>query len=354
MWRSKLKLVAAVLLAAAGPLVGEETVARDQQAYCDYITQQALAQRDLLRTPNAVAGFTQPTADLPTQIFWGVSSSLGNIRKAGLTMDAARTNCDLYAATTSAQQAIQYALPSLEKQALEHRMALIQQASDNLDALIAKTSKMVEAQNATRPMLFALQTAKIKLNADRADTQSRIAALYTPALPDTPLNQLVAEKQTSEAQSQKALEKLSRQNDWDVTFSLGARQEASSLTNAGAYGEITLSYNLGSRTVNKHLDQAADAYDNWKAVQQGDVVRNAEVLHHQLLGGISIQEDRLKSLQDEEHQLEENLKLVSQPETTAALDFSNQLASTQLLLGIEIGDAGFRLQRMKEFVTRNY
>lgn len=353
---NKLKFAAAALLVMAGPLVAEEaTVARDQQAYCDYVTQEALAQRDLLRTPNAVAGFTQPTADLPTQLFWGVSSSLGNIRKAGLTMDVARSNCDLYSATTSAQQAIQYALPGLEKQALEHRLTLIQQASDNLDALIAKTTTMVEAQNVTRPMLFALQTTKIKLNADRDDTQSRITALYTPDLAATPLKQLVAEKQTTEAKSQKAQEKLSRQNDWDVTFSAGARQQVTSFTgNAGAYGEVTLSYNLGSRAVNNHLDQAANAYGNWKTVQEGEVARNAEVLHQQLLSGISVQQNRLKSLEDEEQQLEGNLKLVGQPETTAALDFNNQITSTQLLLGVEIGDAGFRLEQMKEFVDKNY
>src|ERR1700746_935310 len=153
MWRNKLKLVVSAVLILAGPLLAEEpTVASDQQAYCNYVMQQALAQRDLLRTPNAVAGFTQPTADLPTQLFWGVSSSLGNIRKAGLTMDVARTNCDLYSATTSAQQAIQYALPGMEKQALEHRLTLIQHASDNLDSVIAKTTRMVETQNVTRPM----------------------------------------------------------------------------------------------------------------------------------------------------------------------------------------------------------
>lgn len=356
MWRNKLKLMVVAVILMGGHLVAEEVTAeQDQQSYCDYVTQQALAQRDLLRTPNAVAGFTQPTADLPTQLFWGVSSSVANIRKAGLTMDAARTNCDLYAATTSAQQAIQYALPNLEKQALQNRLMLIQQASGELDALIAKTTKMVDAQNLTRPMLFSLQSTKIKLTADRDDTESRIAALYSPELGQTPLKELVAEKQTSEVKEQQALDKLSRQNDWDVAFSVGARQQATSFTgNAGAYGEVTLSYNLGSHAVNKHLDQAAAAYDNWKTVQQGDVMRNAEILHQQLLSGISVQENRLKSLQDENQQVEDNLKLVSGAETTAALDFSNQLSSTQLLLGIEIGDANFRLGQMRDFVERNY
>ncbi|HEY6250334.1 MAG TPA: hypothetical protein VI685_10255, partial [Candidatus Angelobacter sp.] len=105
---------------------------------------------------------------------------------------------------------------------------------------------------------------------------------------------------------------------------------------------------------NKHLDQAANAYDNWKTVQQGDVTRNAETLQQQLVSGISIQENRLKSLEDEKKQVEENLKLISGTETTAALDFSNQLSSMQLLLEIEIGDAGFRLEQTREFVDKNY
>src|SRR5580658_1983250 len=154
----------------------------DQQAYCKYVTQQAAAQRDLLRTPEAVAGLTQPNTGLPTQIVWGVTGSLSNVRKGALTMDAARKDCELYSASASAQQVIQYAIPSLEKQALDHRLALIQQASENLDALIASTSRMVEAQNMTRPMAFALQTTKIKLEADRADTQSKIVVIYTPQL----------------------------------------------------------------------------------------------------------------------------------------------------------------------------
>ena len=271
---------------------------KDQQAYCRYVTEQAAAQRDLLLTPNAVAGVTQPNTGLPMQLVWGVSGSLSNMRKAGLTMDAARKNCELYSATSSAQQDIQYALPSLEKQALQHRLGLIQHASESLDALLATTTKMLEAQNMTRPMAFALQTTKIKLDADRADTQSKIVALYTPPLSDRPLKELVAEKQSREVNEQKALDKLNRQNDWDVALSVGAHQQIDPLIDTkGAYGEVSVSYNLASRAINKHLDQAADAYDEWKKVQEGDVSRNADILKQQLADGISVQDSRLKALQ---------------------------------------------------------
>ena len=103
----------------------------DQQSYCSYVMEQAQAQRDLLRTPSAVAAFTQPETGLPTQVVAGASLGLAGVRKAGLTIDAARKECELYKSTTAAQQAVQYAIPSLEREALRNRLALIEDAHLN-------------------------------------------------------------------------------------------------------------------------------------------------------------------------------------------------------------------------------
>src|SRR5579863_1944433 len=97
----------------------------EQQAYCSYVMEQALAQRDLLRTPTASAGITQQETGLPLQVAGGASLGLSAFKKSGLTMEAARKNCELYKATTEAMQEIQYALPSLEKEALSNRLTLI-------------------------------------------------------------------------------------------------------------------------------------------------------------------------------------------------------------------------------------
>jgi hypothetical protein len=347
--------IVTLLISAALAADTKDQPGKDQQAFCKYVTEQAAAQRELLMVPNAVAGVTQPNTGLPMQAVWGVSGSLSGVRKGVLTMNAARKNCELYGAVSSAQQDVQYALPSLEKQALQHRLELIQQASEDLDALLTATTKMVDAQNMTRPMAFALQTTKIKLDADRADTQSKIVSLYTPQLTDRPVKELVAEKQSREANEQKALDKLNRQNDWDVALSVGAHQQISPWVDSrGAYGEVSVSYNLASHAINKHLDQAADAYDEWKKVQEGDVIRNAEILKQQIVNGISVQDGRLKALQEEQKQIESNLQLVGSADTTAALDFRNQLTTAQLLLKIEIGDASFRFERLREFLRRNF
>ena len=350
----KFRLTCALLtMTAAAPVLAAD--GNDQMAYCSYLMEQAQAQRDLLRSPMALAGLTQPETGLPTQLVAGASVGLSEIRKAGLTMDAASKNCALYKATTGAQQDVQYALASLEKQALRNRLALIDQASKSVDELMEKTAKMVEAQNATRLMLFTLQTTKIKLDADRADTASKINTLYVPALSDKPLKNLVAEKLSSEINEQKALDKLTRQNNWDVALSVGIHQQVNPVAqNPQPYGAVSVSYNFASRAINKHLDRAVDAYDEWKKVQEGDVVRSMEVLHQQLLDGVSAQESRLKSLQAESGEIGKNLQLVGNPDTSAAFDFHNQLTAAQLLLQVETGDASFRIDRLREYLAKNY
>jgi len=347
----KLWLVCA--LSVATPALAADL--SDQLAYCSYVMEQAQAQRDLLRTPIALAGLTQPETGLPTQLIAGASVGLSSIRKSGLTIEAARKNCELYKATTGAQQDIQFGLPSLEKEALTNRLALIDQASKSLDALMERTSKMVEAQNATRLMLFTLQTTRIKLDADRADTESKISALYIPPLTDKSLKQLVAEKLSSDANEQKALDKLSRQNNWDVALSVGVHQQVNPIAqNPQPYGAVSVNYNLASRAINKHLDHSVEAYSEWKKVQEGDVVRSADVLRQQLMDNVSVQESKLKSLQEESGQIDKNLQLVGGPDTSAAFDFHNQLTAAQLLLQIETGDASFRLDRLRQYLARNY
>lgn len=113
-------------------------------------------------------------------------------------------------------------------------------------------------------------------------------------------------------------------------------------------------FNLGARVIDKHLDRSVDAYANWKQVQESDVARGMQVLHGQVMETVAAQQSRLKSLQQETQEIEKNLKLVGDADTTAALDFRNQLTSTQLLLAIESGDAAYRLDRLQDFLSKNF
>lgn len=351
-FRAWLCVVPAFLLVS---LSLEAQNSRDSDAYCSYQMQQAEAQRDLLRTPAASAGLTQPETGLPTQVVGGASLSISNVKKAALTMDVARRGCDLYRSTTSVQQQLQYAVPMLERDALRNRLTLIGRASVELNALMKTTEKMMAAQNATRLMVFSLETTRMKLDADRADTQSKLASIYVPDLSTTPLKQMVDEKQNEEIAEQRAEDRLDRQNNWDLALQVGVHQQIDPVSDGvQPYGAFSLSYNLGSRAVDRHLDKAVSAYGDWKKAQEGDAIRNMEVLHQQLNATIAADEAEQQSLEEQMQEIDENLKVVTTPDTTAAVDFRNQLEAARLLLQIEAGDTAFRLAHLRSYCSANF
>jgi hypothetical protein len=357
MTRRPLRYLALTLFAAsaAAQAPTQPAASSEDEAYCNYQVEQAKATGDLLRTPTGLAGFTQPNTGQPTQLVAGGTLSISAVKRAGITVDAARKNCVVYANTTHIQQALQYAVPSIERQALAHRITLIDAASKSLENLIAQTTKMVEAQNMTRPMLLGLQTTRIKLQADRAQTQATLAAIYAPALSAEPLKQQVAAKQSADIAEQQALDHLARQNNWDVALTVGAHQQINPFTNGvQPYGEVTATYNFASRAIDRHLDKSVDAFAQWKKVQEGDAVRGLEVLRQQINDTIAAQQARLDALQQQADEMDKSLALVQSPDTAAAYDFRNQLATTRLLLDVEAGDAAFRLQTLRDFLAKNY
>jgi DNA-binding transcriptional MerR regulator len=348
-------LVLVASLACSGRWARAQNLQADQQAYCSYISEQAKAQSDLLRTPNALGGFTQPDTGLPTQVVAGASLNIANLRRAGLTLEEARKNCDDYKASTDVQLMLQYSISSLEKDALSHRLTLIEQASQSLNALIDQTTKMIAAGNMTRPMLQALVGDRIKLESDRADTESKIAALYVPLLSSQPLKQQVATKQAGDVEEQRTQANLQRQNNWDVALSVGMHQQVNPAAGGPEpYGQVTVSYNLASRAIDRHLDRSITAYSDWKKVQEGDAARGMEILRGQVEGNIAAQQKRLESLQRETGVMNKDLQLTSNADTSASLDYHNQLAATKLLLGIETGDAAYRLEYLRGFLSSNF
>jgi hypothetical protein len=346
-------LIIALLVLSANAFADDQT---DQAAYCQYVTEQAVAAVDLLRTPAIVSGVTQPNTGLPAQAVLGFATSVSGFEKARLTMLLARKNCELYAATTTAQQQIANAPAIIEKAALQHRVGLVDQALGELDLLIAATLKLVDAQNQTRPMLYSLQAIRTKLLADREDTRLKISNLYTPSLNATPLRELIAKKQQAEVEDQKAQARLTRQNNWDFTIEAGARQQISPFvgTRLGPYAILTLSDNLGSRAINRHLERAVSAYAYWKTVQEGDVIRNAEILKQQIGEGIAVERETLSGLLHEDGEFEQPLALLAGIDTTLGVQFKNQLIADRLVLDVDVKDHSFRLERLQEYLRDNF
>jgi hypothetical protein len=356
-WKATILPIAIALLCVPASLFADENQ-EAKAAYCKFITEQAEAQRDLLRAPSAVLDLIQPSTGTPAQVAFGLQTSLSDQKKARLSMDAAKTGCAAYNAATDAQQHITYALPNLEKIILRHRRELIEQTADKLDGLIAENMKLVQAHNLSRPSLYALQSAKLRLDMNLTATATEISSSYVPELSDTPLRVLVGEKVMADIRNQVALDRLEKQNGWDIKLAGGARRQispnASTISPFGAYGELNIQYNFGQRAVNEHLDASDVAYSDWKKNQFEDVVQQAALLEKQIVETIKTREDQLKSLQEHDAQVQKELNSLQNVETSTALTYRDQLIADQLVLQVDIKDLQFRLTQLYQYLKDNF
>lgn len=351
-----LTLILAVLLLSVAAFAGENDDA--QAAFCKYVQEQASAQRDILRTPSAVVGPIQPSTGTAPQLVFGLSSSIADMRKAGLTMKAARTTCDLYRASVEAEQHIQYAFPLIEKEILRHRLDLIDQATQELNAQMADEEKMVAAQNLTRPAVYSLQEARLRLDMSRTAALTGITSPYVPTLSDTPLRELIGDKLATEEANQTAVARLQKQNGWDLQLTGGAHRQIGDLTpttkTTGVYTTFSLTYNLSRHSANEHLDKSVSAYVDWKKTQFDDVAHQAIILKKQIEETIVIQEGQLKVLLDHQAQLQKDLDSLEGVETSNALAFRNQLVASKTVLRVDVQDVQFRLSRLRQYLTDNF
>jgi hypothetical protein len=344
-------------------VISVPAIADDADFFCKYAIEQGIALRDQLLIPSAIAGFLQPETGLPPQALFGVQDSLASYFKSKTTMQIARENCDLYRSASAAQSKIQYALPALEKQALMHRVSLLQDASKDLDILMSEQTERVRAQVMTRPALYNLQVAAFSLASSLADTGRRVAEVFVPeSLSAEPINALILQKEESELQLAKATNRLVSEGNWDITASAGVHQQlwgAASTTSTdysgfGPFATIRFSYNFGRRAINRHLDRASEAYAEWKKQQPSEVTQSAAALREQIKSCIQVEEYVRRTLLQRQADLTDNLHVLEGVDTAQAEDFRDRLLADRLLLRVELEDVDFRLATLKQYQAENF
>lgn len=353
-----LLVVLAALSAKASLAQTEQEQTLAKAAYCKFVTEQASAQRDLLRTPNAIFGPMQPNTGTPPQLVMGVETSISDLRKAKLTMEEAKTSCALYDVATDAKEHVYYALPSIEKFVLKNRLRLIQEATDKLDEMIAANMKLVDAQNLSRPAAYSLKSAKVRLDMTRTAALTGIASPYVPPLSGVPLYTLIGQKQTAEIANQAAASHLQKQSSWDIKLSGGTHRQIyigdSTRKPFGAYGEFSLTYNLGRSAENKHLDKADAAYGEWKQHQFDDVIQQAVVLELQIHDTLKVQQEQLAVLTQHSKELDDELIAIQSAESSNAASYRNQLLSDQLVLQVDVKDVQYRMSLLRDYLRYNF
>lgn len=356
----KIAINAFVFFALASVAWGQSPKTEDQ-AYCQFMTEQGKAQAVILRTPSAMSGITQPTTGTIPQLFVGARGSVQDIRKSGMVMEAARKNCDLYKATTDAVESIQYASDALEKEALQNRVSVIDGAIRKFQALMDENNKRVEAGTSTKFALYALQSGLTRLIDERGLAQRSLATKFDVDLNGVPIHVLTTSKDAAEVANQKAVVRLERENNWDLQWEAGVHKTINSPTNlapgihpSGPFAGVSFMYNFGSRSSNKHLAASETAYIEWKRTQNSDVQKSADTLRLNVVKAIGAEEDRLRAIHAQQQAINDNLTLLNDSSSNAGVTFVNQLTADKIILSVEEDDAAYRYGMLTHYLDYNF
>jgi hypothetical protein len=236
---------------------------------------------------------------------------------------------------------------------------LTQQASDQLEKMIADEEKMVQARNVTRPALYYLQSARARLDMRRTAALAGIFP-YVPKLSNVPVRVLLGDKLHAEQANQKAVTKLASESGWDLRLAGGGRRQLgqanTGLTSSrlGAFGEATLTYNFGRHSANDHLARSSAGYLDLKANQFDDVAQQAVVLQKQIEDTITFIRPQLSALIEHNSDIEKSLKSIEGLDTANSMTFKNQLLADQIVLRVDMGDIQFRLDWLESYLRDNF
>ena len=347
-------------LALAFALIAPCAFAQNKEAdsYCSYVSEQAKAQAIRLRTPSMEMGVTQqPIVGGIPQKFSGATHSVSDAVKSVMVSREATADCSLYRSTLDVQTRIFYALPALEKEALAHRLELISSAAAELEKTIEQNKARVSSGNATIQSQYLLDSARAKMETDRSTTELSASALFVPPLAEGRLSDLAQIKQVDEVKKQRAIDKVNQQQNWNIQVAMGARADALpvfSRARQGAYGNLTFTYNLGSKASNAHLDSAENAWWDYKENELADANQQIAILKKQIEESIAVREQEVMRLESQDRTIQEHMTAVRDVDSSAAIGFRNQLLVDNLALRVELGDAQFRLEKLREYLSSNF
>jgi hypothetical protein len=158
----------------------------------------------------------------------------------------------------------------------------------------------------------------------------------------------------------RAKAKLEAENGWDLKLSGGGRRELGQsnlgpdISQTGAFGEVSLTYNFGRHSANQHLDRSAVALADWKRSQFNDVTQEAGTLRKEIEETVGFLQKELGTLVDHDAEIDKSVKTLQGVDTSSALAFKNQLLADQIVLRVDIGDMQYRLSLLQSYLRDNF
>ena len=246
--------------------------------------------------------------------------------------------CRYYKLTQEAKLQIQYAVPSIQRQALAFKLKQIQAAKEKLNTLLSTIKKRIKHQNDTLYTYYQVDSLIQKLDDAQRDIRVSLAIDHPLKIEYIKLDELLTKLGMAQKKRESTRNNLEKQKNWSVQVQAGAQQYLpfNHTQTVQPYVALFLRYNLGSLYNNNKIDESLTRYTDWKSKRVNGVQKQL----FQLINSINLllvaEQERLKHLQLSYQKYDGLSKQMHLVDSIKASRFSQRIEIDRLMMDIEI------------------
>ena len=263
---------------------GQTVAEREKQAYCQYVTDGAAAERTLATGVQGIGRFGQSDAN-PTekQAVVGVSKSLSKHLQGNAALRAAELDCRLYAQTVDLTRNVKYRMAAVDREVATQRVLDLQRILQTTDEEIVQANARKRSGNATLADEVSLTQRRQQIYSQYMSARDDA---NKPGIPEVPSVDLGAAIQSIEALTLDLQDELNRKQKlqaWDLSVVVGMQkpisgQPSGSSSNARPFASLAFTYNLNAIDYGRKLEAATASMMTLRREQNDELFHQAEVL----------------------------------------------------------------------------
>jgi len=314
----------------------------EKQAYCQYVKDQADAERTL---DSGVEGFGRlgQSDSNPSlkQVVVGLSKSLSKDLQGRSATRAAELECELYSRTLSVDRVVKYRMPSIEKQIAAQQAADLKDVLDILNEEITSTEKRLRTGNGTLSDMLTLRQQRDQVSTQYVAARTDVASQQIPDVPQINLKEAMTQIDESTLALQDELNHKQKLRAWDVSLIGGVQKPISGApfnTSTGyqPFVSVTFTYNFNAMSYGRKLDNATNSLMTMRRQLNDELAQKVDGLQKNMADLLSVQNEVLPQLIDEQVRLSEEYERLRKLDSPEALRMKSQVRVSLAMAAMKV------------------
>jgi transcription initiation factor TFIIIB Brf1 subunit/transcription initiation factor TFIIB len=325
----------------------QDELSQDVLSYCKYIEEKNKARSDLLTAPDVVVWVQNANIDYPYQnnIVSALSKNLSDFGKAKQLKQLIKDECAYYRLSQEAKVQIQYAIPTIQRQALLLKLHHIRVAKSKLKEWLGKIQNRIDKKNDTLSTYYQLDALVQRLDDAERDIDVTLALQPPHEINKVRLKTLFNRLVQADKRRLATRNRLAKQDNWSLELQTGAQQNItiSNNQNIQPYVAVIWRYHLGAPLSNRERDKALEQYADWKNKKVNGIQKQLLNLIYSMNELESAEQKRLEHLKQNHQKYEGVSKKMDAIDSLRAAHFKQQIEVDRIMMEVEMNYAQSRI-----------